>query len=69
MSKDIRQDTEPAAAGSVMSIKEIMKAAGMTQKALCERFGIPRRTVEDWSRGARVCPEYVRKMIIELLGL
>ena len=39
----------------------------MTHKQLSERFGIPKRTIEDWSRGARKCPEYVVNMMMELL--
>lgn len=31
-----------------MTIKEMRTAAGMTQKAFSEYFGIPRRTVQDW---------------------
>jgi DNA-binding transcriptional regulator YiaG len=39
----------------------------MTHKQLSERFGIPKRTIEDWSRGVRKCPEYVVNMMMELL--
>ena len=38
----------------------------LTQQ-LSERFGIPKRTIEDWSRGVRKCPEYVVNMMMELL--
>lgn len=58
-----------APADRAMTVREILKAADMTQKELSERFQIPRRTVEDWSRGARTCPPYVRRMMQELLGL
>ena len=51
------------------SVKDIMEAAGLKQWQLCQRFGIPKRTVEDWSRGARQCPSYVMMMMQELLGL
>ena len=51
-----------------MTIQEFIKASGMTHKQLSERFGIPKRTIEDWSRGARKCPEYVVNMMIEILG-
>ena len=50
-----------------MTIQEFIKTSGMTHKQFSERFGIPKRTIEDWSRGARKCPEYVVKMMIELL--
>lgn len=52
-----------------MTVKQILQAAGITQKQLSERFGIPRRTIEDWSRGVRTCPVYVRRMMQELLDL
>ena len=42
-----------------MTFKEFRKLSGMTQKAFAEYFGIPKRTVEDWDRGARKCPEYL----------
>ena len=50
-----------------MTIQEFIKSSCMTHKQLSERFGIPKRTIEDWSRGARKCPDYVVKMMIELL--
>ena len=50
-----------------MDIQEFIKSSGMTHKQLSERFRIPKRTIEDWSRGVRKCPEYVVKMMIELL--
>lgn len=50
-----------------MTIQEFIKTSGMTHKQLSERFGIPKRTIEDWSRGARKCPEYVVKMMQELI--
>ena len=50
-----------------MTIQEFIKSSGMTHKQLSDRFGIPKRTIEDWSRGARKCPDYVVKMMIELL--
>lgn len=52
-----------------MSVKDICKAAGLTQAALSHRFCIPRRTVEDWCRGARKTTDYDRLMMAELLGL
>ena len=50
-----------------MTIQEFIKSSGMTHKQLSERFGIPKRTIEDWSRGVRKCPEYVVNMMIEIL--
>jgi len=50
-----------------MTVKEFIKSTGMTQKQLSERFGIPRRTIEDWSRGVSKCPDYVVSMMKEIL--
>lgn len=51
------------------SVKDILAESGLRQWELCTRFLIPRRTVEDWSRGAASCPIYTRLMMQELLGL
>lgn len=52
-----------------MTTREICAAAGLTQAAFATRFCIPKRTVEDWCRGTRTPPDYVRLMILKLLGL
>ena len=46
-----------------MTIKELRTAAGMTQKAFSEYFGIPKRTIEDWEGDRRSCPAYVLTLI------
>ena len=51
------------------SVKEICKMAGMSQNAMADRFGIPRRTFGNWCTGERECPEYTKMMMQELLGL
>ena len=54
------------------SVKDLRQAAGLTQSQLAVRFGIPRRTVENWEAtgpNARTCPDYVRRMMAECLGL
>lgn len=50
-------------------VRAIVAAAGLSQRKLAERFMIPYRTMEDWCRGVRECPAYVRLMIQECLGL
>lgn len=42
-----------------MTFKELRQQSGMTQKAFSEYFQIPKRTIEEWDRGARKCPEYL----------
>ncbi len=48
--------------------KDIVKAYG-TQKGFAEHFGIPLRTVQDWCRGLRTPPEYVKRLICKDLNL
>lgn len=52
-----------------MTVKEICKKANLSQSALADRFCIPRRTVEDWCRGLRTPPDYIRFMMALLLEL
>lgn len=50
------------------TVKQIAADAGLSQRKLAERFGIPYRTVENWCSGARECPVYVRLMMQEILA-
>ena len=50
-----------------MTIKDICEKYSISQTNLAKRFGIPLRTVQDWHRGQRVPPDYVVRMIEELL--
>jgi DNA polymerase-1 len=52
-----------------MSVRQIKEASGMSQLKFAERFCIPRRTVEDWCAGKRECPDYLRLLIMEALGI
>ena len=49
------------------TIKEICAEYGLSQIELSRRFDIPIRTVSDWCRGLRTPPDYVVRMIEELL--
>lgn len=49
-------------------IKEIRKAAGITQKEFSELLGIPIDTVKSWESGRRKSPEWVEKLITEKLN-
>ena len=40
---------------------------GLTQAQLANITGIPKRTIENWEGGQRKCPDYVEKMVVELL--
>lgn len=40
---------------------------GLTQAQLANITGIPKRTIENWEGGQRKCPDYVAKMVTDLL--
>ena len=40
-------------------LKELRKYAGLNQREMTERYGIPLRTWEDWESGRRKMPEYL----------
>ena len=46
-----------------MKIKELRIRSGMTQQGLCNRYGIPMRTLQHWEKGDRECPEYVENLL------
>ena len=50
-----------------MTIKDICTKYGLNQTELAKRFGIPLRTVQDWHSDRRTPPEYVLRMIVEIL--
>ncbi len=55
----------------IMSISEILSHYHLSIRELSERFYIPYRTVQNWNMNegfnARKCPEYIRRMMIEIL--
>ena len=50
-------------------IRVLCEQYGLTQAGLAKRFGIPLRTVEQWSTGRRQAPVYVVAMIQRILEL
>lgn len=42
------------------TVRDLVAASGLSQAAFATRYCIPRRTVEDWCRGLRTPPDYVR---------
>lgn len=50
-----------------MTIRDLLTKHHLTMKALSLRFGIPLRTVENWSAGVSTPPDYLIKMIDELV--
>lgn len=49
------------------TIKELCEEYGLSQTALAKRFDIPLRTIQDWHAGRRTPPDYVVRMMDELL--
>lgn len=52
-----------------MDLRAILKAAGLKQVDLCRRYGIPKRTVDDWVAGRNRCADYMRLLLARDLGL
>lgn len=46
------------------NIKVARNEAGLTQQQMSDTIGIPRRTIEDWERGARKCPDWAERLIV-----
>lgn len=49
------------------TIKDLCEEYDLSQTALAKRFGIPLRTIQDWHAGRRTPPDYVVRMMDELL--
>ena len=45
------------------NFKKLRQSSGMNQQQFAEYFGIPKRTVEDWERGACECKKYILDLI------
>lgn len=45
-------------------IREARIAADLTQDAMAEKLGIPKRTIQDWEAGRRNPPDYVERLVI-----
>lgn len=50
-------------------VKALRKSTGLTQAAFSEKYGIPKRTLENWEGGVNKPPEYVYKMLERLVEL
>ena len=44
-------------------IFNIRKRTGLSQAKFCEKYEIPKRTLENWEQGSRECPEYLIKLL------
>lgn len=52
----------------MQTIKELCDQYGLSQSALARRFNIPLRSIQDWYSVRRTPPDYVVKMMAELLA-
>lgn len=52
-----------------MGIAEIRWSTGLSQVAFCERFLLPRRTLQNWESGERECATYLRLLLAAACGL
>ena len=46
----------------------LRKQYGLTQKALADKYGIPKRTIENWEGGVSEPPAYVLKLLERVLS-
>lgn len=49
-----------------MTIKELRASTGLSQQAFADKYGIPKKTIQNWeSQGKehRECPDYVKKLL------
>lgn len=49
------------------TIKEARQAAGLTQQAMSDLLGIPKRNIENWEGGQRKPPAWAERLIVEKL--
>lgn len=57
---------------SHMSIRDIRNISGLTQQSFCEKFLIPKRTLENWEstgKEKRNCPSYVKLLLSHACGI
>ena len=45
------------------TVKELRKAAKMTQQAFADYFGVPKRTVEDWESEKSAVKSYLLELM------
>ena len=50
-----------------LTIRDIRQHTGLSQAAFATRYCIPTRTLEDWERGVRSCPDYLRLLLAQAI--
>lgn len=51
-----------------MTIKEARIKYGLTQTQVSNITGVPFRSIQNWEGGQRKCPDYVEKMVVDILN-
>ena len=54
------KDTVNTPANLIFNLRNL---TGLSQQGFSDKYGIPKRTIEDWERGKRKPPEYVVKLL------
>lgn len=49
---------------SEITIRDIVRDTGLSQRAFAKHLNIPLRTVENWCGNTRKCPDYVLELIV-----
>lgn len=57
----------PMPGTNCFGIRQARIQHGLTQQQLSDLTGIPFRTIQNWEGGQRKCPEYVERMVLDLL--
>lgn len=52
-----------------LTIRDIRAHTGLSQAAFSIRYCIPVRTLEDWERGVRSSPDYLRLLLAQATGI
>ena len=52
-----------------MTIKEIRQKTVLKHVEFSKKYGIPRRSIENWETGKRKCPNYVVNMLNTIVEL
>lgn len=52
-----------------LTIRDIRQHTGLSQAVFATRYCIPTRTLEDWERGVRSCPDYLRLLLADSAGV
>ena len=67
MAKGLRAMGHTVLTEGPVTVRSLRMAAGLSQRALADKYGIPRRTIENWESGVRTPPDYVVRLLAAAL--